>query len=74
MSPSTPTNERGPARSGSSLPAPIKAGAFWSAVLLPFCSLALLIGGLGTPLEYVAFVALVVANVLALIAGHGYGR
>lgn len=74
MSLSTPTNERNAPRSGSSLPAAIKAGAFWAAVLLPFCSLALLLGGLDTPTEYVVFVGLVVTNVLALIAGHDYGR
>lgn len=74
MSSSTPTNEPNPARSESSLPARVRAWAFWSAVLLPFCSLALLLGGLGTTLEYVVFVALVVTNILALIVGHGYGQ
>lgn len=74
MNPSTSPNEHGrPARSAS-LPEPLKAGAFWSAVLLPFCSLALFLGGLGTRTEYLLFGSLVVANVAALIVGHGYGR
>lgn len=74
MTSSTSTDERAPARSDLSLPPSVTAVAFWSAVLLPFCSLALLFGGLGTTLEYVGFIALVVANVLALVAGHGYGK
>ena len=74
MGPSTPANERSTARSGFSLPPEVTAGAFWAAVLLPFCSLALLLGGLGTTLEYFGFIALVVVNVVALIIGHGYGR
>ncbi|CCQ36205.1 uncharacterized protein Nmlp_2033 [Natronomonas moolapensis 8.8.11] len=74
MNPSTPTNERGPPARSPSVPEPLRAGAFWSAVLLPFCSLALLASGLGTTAEYLLFGSLVAANVAALIAGHGYGR
>ena len=74
MTPSTPANEPSPTRSEPSLPPSVKAGAFWAAVLLPFCSLALLLGGLGTTVEYIGFIALVVVNVVALIVGHGYGR
>lgn len=74
MKPSTSPNEHGwPARSAL-LPKPLKAGAFWSAVLLPFCSFALFLGGLGTRTEYLLFGSLVLANVAALIIGHGYGR
>ena len=72
MTPSTPTNERGTPRSAS-LPTPIRAGAFWAAVALPFCALALLASGLSTTTEYVSFVSLVVVNLVALVAGHDYG-
>jgi hypothetical protein len=75
MSPSTPTNDRGvlPAEE-SSVPAPVKAAAFWAAVILPFCSLALLAGGLETPVDYAALVGLVTANVVALVVGLDYGQ
>ncbi|MCQ4333740.1 hypothetical protein KM295_09660 [Natronomonas sp. F2-12] len=72
MTPSTPTNDRR-APTSASLPAPIRAGAFWAAVLLPFCALGLLASGLSSPVEYAAFVSLVAVNVLALIAGHDHG-
>ena len=74
MSPSTSTNERGPRTRSPSIPEPLKAGAFWSAVLLPFWSRALLVSGVGTTAEYLLFGSLGAANVVALIAGHGYGR
>ena len=71
MTPSTPTNERGVSIAGS-LPASIRVGAFWSAVLLPFCALALLASGLSSTVEYLLLVSLVAVNVVALIVGHGY--
>jgi len=74
MNPSTSTNEHARSPRRASLPEPIEAGAFWLAVLLPFCSLALFLGGLGTTSEYLLFGSLVSANVAALIVGHGYGR
>lgn len=46
--------------------------AFWSAIGLPFISVPLLLSGLGTAGETMAFLALLFANVLALIAGRGY--
>lgn len=73
MTPSTPTNERAAPRSAS-LPTPIRAGAFWSAVLLPFFALGLLASGLSTTTGYIAFVSLVAMNIVALVAGHGYGE
>jgi hypothetical protein len=72
MTPSTPTNDRR-APASASLPAPVRAGAFWAAVVLPFCAFGLLAIGLSSNVEYAAFVALVTANVLALIVGHDYG-
>lgn len=74
MSPSTSTTERGASSSASSLARPIRAGAFWLAILLPFFALALLASGLGTILEYLSFVAVVFINVVALVVGHEYGR
>lgn len=74
MSHSTPSNERGTAPAAPSLPAPLRAGAFWLAILLPFCSVALLSSGLDTTTEHLLFAALVVVNVVALIVGHGHGQ
>jgi hypothetical protein len=73
MAPSTPTNERS-TPAAASLPTPIRAGAFWAAVVLPFCALALLASGLSTTTGYIAFVSLVAVNIVALVAGHGYGE
>lgn len=54
---------------------PVQALAFWVAIALPFTYLPLLVrgfeDGLTAPL---AFSALVLANVVALVIGHGYGR
>jgi len=47
--------------------------AFWSAVLLPFAVLGFVVSGTAatqTPL----FVALLLANLVALRIGHGYNR
>lgn len=73
MTPSTSTNGRGASRVGS-IPTPIRAGAFWSAVLLPFCALVLLASGLSSTVEYLLFVSLVAANVVALVVGHDYAN
>ncbi len=74
MSPSTSTTDRGTVSTTPSLPGPLKAGAFWSAVLLPFCALFLIASGLDTPAEYLSFVGLIVANLVALVVGHDYGQ
>jgi hypothetical protein len=74
MSPSTSTNDHGVTPTGGSVPTPVKAGAFWAAVLLPFCSLALLANGLETNVDYAALAALLAGNVVALLVGHGYGQ
>lgn len=74
MSPSTSTNE--PSVAGgerSLLRKRLRAGAFWAAVLLPFCILILLASGLETTFDYVALAALLAGNVLALFVGHDYG-
>lgn len=75
MSPSTSTNDRGMSPvSNRTLPGPLKAGAFWAAVLMPLGIVGLLLSGLETNAEYFSLLALVVTNVIALVAGHGYGR
>ena len=75
MSPSTSTNDHGaPPSDVSSVPAPVKAAAFWAAVLLPFCTLALLAGGLETGTDYATLASLLVGNVVALVVGHDYGQ
>lgn len=54
---------------------PVQALAFWAAIALPFTYLPLLSqgfeDGLTAPL---AFGALLLANVVALVIGHGHGR
>lgn len=54
---------------------PVQAFAFWAAIALPFAYLPLLTSGFeqgNTAL--LTFAALVVANVAALVLGHGYGQ
>jgi hypothetical protein len=46
--------------------------SFWSAVSLPFVTIPLLVTGLDTPGETAAFVCLLLANFVALVAGRGY--
>lgn len=50
---------------------PLRFLGFWAAVILPFLYLPLLYGGLDSQRATV-FVALVLANALALVVGHGY--
>ena len=73
MTPSTTTNEHGAPSASASLPDPVLAGAFWLAVLLPFCSLAVLAAGIA-PVASPMFASLLAANVVALVVGHGYRR
>lgn len=60
-------------RGRSLLRKPLLAGAFWAAVLLPFCILTLLASGVVTTSDHVTLAALLVGNVLALLVGHDYG-
>jgi len=52
---------------------PIKRIAFWTAIVLPFLHLSLLVTGLETQSTVLAFVGLVVLNVFALVVGHPHG-
>ena len=75
MSPSTSTNTDGRGRRlAVPLLRPLKAVAFWAAVLLPFFMLALVVGWAATPSHYLVLAGLLCANVLALVVGHDYGR
>jgi hypothetical protein len=49
----------------------LQATAFWSAVAMPFLYVPLLLGGLEGG-EFTAFLALVAANALVLVVGHGH--
>jgi hypothetical protein len=52
---------------------PLRALSFWTAVLLPLAYLPLVTNGLTTG-ETSVLLALVVANVVALVLGHGHAR
>jgi hypothetical protein len=49
---------------------PINRVAFWAAVVLPFLHLPMLATGLTTETQTLAFVVLLVSNVVALVVGH----
>lgn len=51
---------------------PLRTVGFWAAVALPALHVPLLLTGLDTGGEAVAFAALVALNGLALRLGHGY--
>ena len=72
MSPSTSTNDSGVRSDGVGLLLPLKAGAFWSAIVLPFGVLALVSSGLESNADYLYLSALILANVVALVVGHDY--
>jgi hypothetical protein len=51
---------------------PVRAIAFWLAVLLPFLHVPLLAAGVGTPGRLPVYLALVGLNAAALVVGHGH--
>lgn len=51
----------------------LRALAFWTAVVLPFLYLPLLLEGL-TGQEWIALGGLLAMNVVALVVGHEYAR
>jgi len=60
---------------GKSIVAPITGIAFWAAIALPFLHLPLLLAtGLSSEPYTNAFVALLLANVVALLVGHSHYR
>lgn len=70
----TPPNRDALAPLGGVLTWSIRATAFWLAIVLPFLYLPLSLGGLDGRPERVAFVGLLVLNVVALVVGHEYRR
>ncbi len=46
--------------------------SFWTAVCLPVALAALVVSGIETRVEGIAFLVLTVAEVLALVGGRGY--
>lgn len=56
----------------------IKAGivgvGFWTAILMPLSYVSLLATGVETHADGLLLVGLLVVHVVALFAGHGYGR
>jgi hypothetical protein len=49
----------------------LQATAFWSAVVMPFLYVPLLVGGLDGS-EFTAFLVLVAINAFVLVVGHGH--
>lgn len=49
---------------------PLHRLAFWAAITLPFLHLPLLVSGLDSETQVLAFVALLACNVIALLVGH----
>lgn len=54
-----------------SLTKPLQFAGFWSAVVLPFCYLPMVVGGLASSYRTV-FGALLVFHAVALVVGYGY--
>jgi hypothetical protein len=52
---------------------PARVIGFWAAVALPFLHIPLLLSGLESTPETLAFLALFSINVVALVLGHPYG-
>ena len=78
LSPSSPETENQPGarprRLASSLKGPVQFVSFWAAIALPFLHVPLLMSGLGGLNVTVAFLGLLVANLVALYVGHGYNQ
>ncbi len=59
-------------RSSGPLLVAVRAAGFWGAVTLPFLYLPLLFTGIGTAVEFGAFLSLLVAHAVALLVGRSY--
>ncbi|WP_459193298.1 hypothetical protein [Halosimplex sp. J119] len=64
---------RGAQRLQSLVVGSFQFAGFWSAVALPFAMLALVVTGSASE-QVPLFVALLIANVVALRLGHGYNQ
>ncbi len=78
IAPSNPEAEPQPegiqSRVTRSVKQPAQFLSFWFAIALPFIHLPLLSRGLGDPTVTLAFMTLLVINVVALYIGHGYNQ
>ncbi len=75
MAPSSPETEpRLPRRLVRSLRGPVQFLSFWAAITLPFLHVPLLLGGLDGFGVTLAFLGLLIANLVALYVGHGYNQ
>jgi hypothetical protein len=54
------------------LPSAVRGLAFWMAVLLPGLHLPLLLSGIQSQAELIAFFSLLGANVAAILLGHSH--
>ena len=61
-------------RTVPNLATPIRKAGFWTAIVLPFCYVPILLYGLSSPLETVAFVGVLAVNLVALYVGHAHRR
>lgn len=61
-------------RLGEELRMLVEAAFFWAAVVLPFLHVPLLLAGVETPAETVAFAGLLGLNLVALVVGHRHRR
>jgi len=73
LQPAETRNRDAPLRRAASLVRrQLRIAGFWAAVCLPFLHVPLLVTGLDSTGDAVAFVALLAANLLALVVGHGH--
>lgn len=54
--------------------APVRAAAFWMAIVLPFLHIPMFAAGLETDADAIAFVGLLALNTVAVFAGHAHYR
>ena len=66
-SPASTSTDRGADRGTAST---LRAGAFWSAVVLPVVAVAILWTGLDSVGSWTLFVSVLLANAVALYVGH----
>lgn len=72
LRPFDPDSELKPWPGTTSLLHGLRALSFWSAIVLPFFHLPLLIGGLDTLTRSVVFLGLLALNIVTLVIGHSY--
>lgn len=69
---------RGQTQPGRLIPQPVltlvRVASFWAAIVIPFLHVPLLLTGIETPSETVAFLALLALNVVALVLGHSHNN